>query len=144
MDLFTIGSGKKNAEQFFETLKKAGVKKVLDIRLNNTSQLAGFSKKPDLAYFLKVIGGIEYAHLPSFAPTAELLDAYKAKTCTWDDYEKKFQLILDSRANLNKYSSEFFDNACLLCSEPTASKCHRRLVAEYVTKHYPDVRVVHL
>ena len=105
VDLFTIGFTQKKAEQFFETLIKSGVKRVIDTRLNNVSQLAGFAKKPDLAYFLQKIGGIEYIHILDLAPTKDILDAYKKKEITWDSYEQKFNQLIKQRKIEKAFSS---------------------------------------
>ena len=117
MKLFTIGFTKKSAENFFEKLCDAGVKRVIDIRLNNVSQLAGFAKKDDLSYFLKTICAIEYVHIPDLAPTQDILDEYKKHKGEWAIYEKKFMELMIKRGVENKLSRELFDNACLLCSE---------------------------
>ena len=130
ISLFTIGFAKKSACQFFEMLQKAGVKKVLDIRLHNCSQLAGFTKKEDLAYFLQVIGGIGYEHCLELAPTKELLNNYKRKRLSWADYKTQFIKLIAEREIEKIFRPEDLDYACLLCSEPKADKCHRRLVAE--------------
>ncbi|MFM6025045.1 MAG: DUF488 family protein, partial [Dolichospermum sp.] len=132
VNLFTIGFTQKKAEQFFETLTKAGVKRVIDTRLNNVSQLAGFAKKPDLQYFLQKICGIEYIHILDLAPTKDILDAYKKKEITWDSYEQKFNQLMTQRQIERKLSIDIIDKSCLLCSELKPHNCHRRLVAEYL------------
>lgn len=142
--IFTIGFTKKNAKTFFTGLKKAGIKRIIDIRLNNVSQLAGFAKKDDLKYFLKELCSCDYIHLPQLAPTKELLDGYKKKTINWMEYEKQFIKILQSREAHSLLSVYDFDNSCLLCSEPTPEKCHRRLVAEFLQKHSNNVEISHL
>jgi uncharacterized protein (DUF488 family) len=144
MTLFTIGFTKKSAEQFFESLRGAGVCRLLDVRLNNSSQLAGFSKRDDLRYFLKAICGIEYAHLPEFAPTQEILDAYKKEKGSWEDYETLYLELVQSRAAELHIQRELFDGACLLCSEATPEHCHRRLLAEYLSEQWGGIRIVHL
>ncbi|OGR46945.1 MAG: hypothetical protein A2021_03795 [Elusimicrobia bacterium GWF2_52_66] len=142
MTIYTIGFTKKTAEQFFTKLQTNKVKKLFDIRLNNKSQLAGFAKGHDLEYFLKVICGIGYVYLQDLAPTDEILDAYQGKKMTWDEYEVKFkQLLKDRKLNLKKSD---FEDACLLCSEPTAEKCHRRLAAEHLAELFGDAKIVHL
>jgi len=142
MTIYTIGFTQKTAEQFFTKLQANNVKRLFDIRLNNKSQLAGFAKGHDLQYFLKTICGIEYFYLPDLAPTDEILDAYQDKTMSWDEYEVKFnQLLKDRKLTLKKSD---FEAACLLCSEPTAEKCHRRLAAEYLAEMFGDVKIVHL
>lgn len=144
MKLFTIGFTKKNAEQFFGRLKQAGLTKVVDTRLNNVSQLSGFTKKDDLRFFLREIVGIEYIHMPLFAPTKEILDAYKKDGGDWDTYEQRFQALIESRQIENELEKSYFDGACLLCSEPTPHHCHRRLVAEYLREHWGDTEINHL
>ncbi|MFM6200796.1 MAG: DUF488 family protein, partial [Dolichospermum sp.] len=112
VNLFTIGFTQKKAEQFFETLTKAGVKRVIDTRLNNVSQLAGFAKKPDLQYFLQKICGIEYIHILDLAPTKDILDAYKKKEITWDSYEQKFNQLMTQRQIERKLSIDIIDKSC--------------------------------
>ena len=142
--LFTIGFTKKNAQTFFSKLKSAGVKKIIDIRLNNVSQLAGFAKRDDLNYFLRELCDCDYIHKPMFAPTKEILDAYKKKQIDWNEYVRQFSELIKDRAIENKISVEELNNACLLCSEPTPEKCHRRLVAEYFRDKYNDIEIKHL
>jgi len=125
-------------------LQKAGVKRIVDVRLNNISQLAGFTKMDDLRYFLKAIGNIGYVHLPILAPTQEMLDAYKKQKGDWSAYEKEFLELMANRHIEDKVSREVLNEGCLLCSEDTPEHCHRRLVAEYLTKHWPDVQTEHL
>jgi uncharacterized protein (DUF488 family) len=142
--LFTIGFTGKSAEEFFEKLQRAGVKRLVDIRLNNVSQLAGFTKKRDLEYFLRAIASIGYVHQPGLAPTKEILDAYKKKQIDWDEYERRFRQLLEERRPAGELHAEDFDHACLLCSEPTAEQCHRRLVAEYLKNQWGNVTIEHL
>jgi uncharacterized protein (DUF488 family) len=142
--LFTIGFTCKSAEQFFTTLQKAGVKRLIDTRLNNVSQLAGFAKRRDLEYFLKTIAGITYEHDTELAPTNDILHAYKNDGMTWDEYELQFNALLFSRAPAEHNDPSRFDHACLLCSEHEPDHCHRRLVAEYLKQHWPEVVVKHL
>ncbi len=144
MTVYTIGFTKTSAESFFGRLQKAGVKKVLDVRLNNVSQLAGFAKKNDLRYFLAAICGVEYAHRPELAPTQELLDAYKKDGGQWAEYERRFLDLMASRGVERTVPREALDGACLLCSEDTAGHCHRRLVAEYLKDKWGDLEIVHL
>lgn len=147
MTIYTIGFTQKSAEQFFETLKCNGVELLIDVRLNNKSQLAGFSKGSDLAYFLKEIGKIKYVHCDEFAPTKELLSNYQKGTVSWDEYEQQFDKIMESRGVCRKFIPRFkeFEKVCLLCSEPTPEHCHRRLVAEKIQSFSPDyVEVRHL
>ena len=142
--LFTIGFTKKTAREFFTRLREAHVRRVVDIRLNNASQLAGFTKKDDLAFFLQEIGGIDYVHRPDLAPTGEILAGYKKKAIGWPEYEMRFNALLAERHIETLVSPQEMDLACLLCSEPTPAKCHRRLVAEYLRRAWPNLTVTHL
>lgn len=144
MNLFTIGFTKKSAETFFETLRRSGAKRVVDVRLNNVSQLAGFAKKQDLIYFLKHICGMDYVHLPDLAPTQEMLDDYKKSRGTWEAYEQRFLALMKQRRIEEKVSKETLADGCLLCSEEKPHHCHRRLVAEYLKQHWGDIDIKHL
>lgn len=146
IDLHTIGFTKKNAERFFGMLKKAGVKRVLDVRLHNVSQLAGFAKKDDLSYFLRALHGIDYVHLPELAPTKEMLDAYKKHKGQWAVYEQQFLDLMAQRRIEDTLDKAQLDGGCLLCSEDQPHNCHRRLVADYLQRKWGDqaVRVTHL
>jgi len=145
VNLFTIGFTQKNAEQFFEILIKSGVKCVIDTRLNNVSQLAGFAKQKDLKYFLSKLGGIKYIHLLDLAPTKDILDDYKKKHISWADYEDKFNTLITARKIEKKVSPELLDGGCLLCSEAKPHHCHRRLVAEYLQQRLDtEIKVHHL
>ena len=144
--LFTIGFTKKTAEEFFGKLKAAGVACVIDVRIHNVSQLAGFAKKPDLEYFLREIAGIEYVHLPILAPTEEMMKRYRAGKGSWAAYAKQFTKLITSRQIEQHVSPELLDGACLLCSEDKPEQCHRSLVAEYLRAAWKDVemRITHL
>lgn len=142
--LFTIGFTEKAAERFFSLLVEAKVRRVIDVRLNNRSQLAGFSKKEDLKYFLRAIGSIEYAHVPDLAPTQELLDAYKKQRGSWAAYEEAFLRLINERRIEDSLDLELLDEACLLCSEHSPQHCHRRLVAEYMRDRWREVEIRHL
>jgi uncharacterized protein (DUF488 family) len=142
--IFTIGFTKKSARDFFEPLRQAGVRKVVDIRLNNVSQLAGFTKKNDLEYFLEKVAGIGYAHRPELAPTKEILDGYRKKTLPWSEYEKRFLALMSERQVETLVTPRELDRACLLCSEPKPDKCHRRLVAKYLADKWGNVEIRHL
>ena len=144
MKLFTIGFTNKTAERFFGSLRQAGVKRVVDVRLNNISQLAGFSKKADLKYFLQAIAGIDYIHVPELAPTQELLDAYKKNKGDWSVYEAEFLNLMERRHIEASLAKDLIDQGCLLCSEDKPHHCHRRLVAEYLQRHWADVSIDHL
>ncbi len=144
MKIFTIGFTKTSAEAFFTRLEKASVKKVVDVRLNNVSQLAGFAKKDDLRYFLMTICGIGYAHQSVLAPTQKMLDAYKKGRGEWADYEKRFLELMASRRIEEVVARDALDGACLLCSEDKPHHCHRRLVAEYLKEKWGDLDIAHL
>jgi len=145
MHIFTIGFTKKSASEFFGILKENGIKRLIDVRLNNVSQLAGFSKRDDLAFFLREICSIEYVHEPLLAPTQEMLDQFKKSKGKWDDYEKQFLALLAERKIEERVDPALFAiPAVLLCSEPTAEHCHRRLVIEYLQGKWDDVTATHL
>lgn len=145
MEVYTIGFTKRTAAEFFGALKRAGVKRLLDVRLNNSSQLAGFTKKDDLPFFLKEICGAEYVHEPLLAPTQELLKDYRKKNGSWQEYERRFVQLMGQRKIEEKIDRRLFDvPTVLLCSETTAEHCHRRLVVEYLGKKWGGVKAVHL
>lgn len=145
MEIYTIGFTRKTAREFFGILKQAGVRRLLDVRLNNSSQLAGFTKREDLPYFLSELCGAEYRHEPLLAPTDDILTAYKKREIKWDEYESRFMKLLREREVERAIERATFDTpTVLLCSEPTATHCHRRLVAEYLREKWGDVRIVHL
>lgn len=139
----TIGFTKTTAEGFFEQLLKAGVKKIVDVRLHNTSQLAGFAKADDLAFFLKKVGGIQYVHQPLLAPTDPMLKAYKKEKGDWRAYEERFLGLMAERQIEKRFKADMFDGACLLCSEDTPHHCHRRLVCEYLNEKWDGALEVH-
>lgn len=147
MLIYTIGFTKKTAEEFFELLRQNNVKKVIDIRLNNKSQLAGFAKGDDLRYFLDAILNIQYIYDIRLAPTKALFDNYKAKKINKNEFETEFRKIMMDRdfneIILNEYKEQLSD-ACLLCSEHEANECHRRIIAEYIKELIPEVEIVHL
>lgn len=142
--LYTIGFTKKNAKTFFSKIRSAGVTKLIDIRLNNVSQLAGFAKRDDLIFFLKELCNCDYKYMPNFAPTKEILDAYKKKQISWDEYVRRFSKLIIERNIQKTITAEELDNACLLCSEPTPEQCHRRLVSEYLKDQFGDIEIKHL
>jgi uncharacterized protein (DUF488 family) len=143
--LFAIGFTRKSAARFFELLRTAGVRRIVDVRLNNSSQLAGFAKRDDLRYFAHEICGIDYVHLSDLAPTKELLDAYRKEGGDWDAYERQFLELVREREIETTVPRELVDGGCLLCSEHEPDQCHRRLVAEYLQACWGgDVRVEHL
>ena len=144
MKLFTIGFTKKSAETFFTRLMDARVRRLIDVRLNNVSQLAGFTKKEDLRYFSKQICDIDYLHMPQLAPTAEILDPYKKqKNGNWRLYEQQFLDLMQAR-HIERIEPATLEGACLLCSEEKPHNCHRRLVAEYLREHWTDVQIEHI
>jgi uncharacterized protein (DUF488 family) len=145
MRIFTIGFTKKSAETFFTRLKKFGVKRLVDVRLNNVSQLAGFTKRNDLQYFTREICGIEYVHLLELAPTPTILDPYKkAKNGDWGLYEKQFIELMRARRIEETIPREILDGGCLLCSEEKPHHCHRRLVSEYLKEKWGDIDIEHI
>ena len=142
--LFTIGFTKKTAEEFFNLLAENRVKKVMDIRINNTSQLAGFAKGADLAFFANSILGIPYEHRPEFAPTKDLLKRYRDKQTSWPEYEQEYMALVEERDILADIELNELDGVVLLCSEHDQDQCHRRLLAEYLQAHFPEINIVHL
>jgi uncharacterized protein (DUF488 family) len=144
MKIFTIGFTKKSAETFFTRLKDARVSRLVDVRLNNVSQLAGFTKKEDLRYFTNAICHIDYVHCPELAPTASMLDSYKkTKHGDWDLYQRQFLDLMRSR-QIESTPREILDGGCLLCSEEKPDHCHRRLVAEYLKDSWGNVEIEHI
>lgn len=142
--LFTIGFTQTSAEHFFERLRRAEVERVVDVRLHNASQLSGFAKRDDLAWFLSTIANIGYVHAPWMAPTEELLSSYRAGETGWEEYEQRFRELLTERRIEENARLSDFDRACLLCSEPNADRCHRRLVAEHLQRALGGIEIVHL
>lgn len=145
MEIYTIGFTKRTAAEFFGALKRAGIKRLLDVRLNNVSQLAGFTKRDDLPFFLKEICGAEYIHQPLLAPSQDMLDAYKKEKGSWQEYEKRFLQLMEERKIEDRIDrSLFVTPTALLCSETTAEHCHRRLVVEYLRKRWGEIKMTHL
>lgn len=144
MKLFTLGFTKKSAEEFFGRLKRSGASRLVDVRLNNVSQLAGFTKRDDLRFFTKAICGMPYLHLPTLAPTQAMLDGYKKAKGGWEAYERQFLELMRERQVELTAPREKLEGACLLCSEDRPDFCHRRLVAEYLKRHWGAVEIVHL
>ena len=145
--LYTIGFTKKSAKEFFESLKYRSVEILIDTRINNVSQLAGFTKSDDLKYFLKAIGNIDYVHRPDFAPTKELLKDWRDKKISWEEYEEQYFLLQERRGTYKNFLTDFVDyqNICILCSEATPEHCHRRLLAEKLESEFPnDIKVIHI
>jgi len=145
MEIYTIGFTQTTAERFFDRLAEAGVRQLLDVRLNNSSQLAGFAKAKDLPYFLDSLIGATYRHEPLLAPTQELLDEYKKRKGDWATYEERFlALMAGRRIEVRLSQADFATPTALLCSEATAERCHRRLVCEYLANHWAGLQAVHL
>jgi uncharacterized protein (DUF488 family) len=142
--IYTIGHNKKSLRQFIQLLRQAGVTKVIDIRLNNTSQLVGFAKKGDLVFILELVG-IEYEHLPQLAPTKEMLKKFKQDK-NWDEYEEAYLQLLDERGSvaLLKQYPEADQIVCFLCAEDKPDRCHRRLLAEHIQSRHPNIEICHL
>lgn len=145
MEVYSIGFTKSTAAHFFGRLREAGVKRLLDVRLNNVSQLAGFAKRDDLAFFLRELCGAEYSHEPLLAPSQEMLDAYKKHKGSWQEYEVLFLALMAERRIETKLDKMLFDApTVLLCSEHTAEHCHRRLVLEYLQEKWGGLTITHL
>lgn len=145
MKTYTIGFTQKKAEGFFSMLRQANIKTVIDVRLNNVSQLAAFAKRDDLAFFLRELCGAEYRHTTELAPTPEMLDAYKKRRTSWEDYQASFLNLMAKRNIEHQFKPADFDGACLLCSEARPHQCHRRLVVEYLNARWnTELQVEHL
>lgn len=146
INLYTIGFTKKTAEKFFNLLIDNNVEKVLDIRLNNTSQLSAFAKYPDIEYFLKEIAGIGYIHDKNFAPDKNTLISYKKGEITWEDYIEEFEASMQER-DIEEYIAEKYSNInnyCLLCSEATPVNCHRSLLAQIFKRNIGKIEIKEL
>ena len=145
MKISTIGFTKKSAEEFFELIRESGVERIVDVRFRSGSQLAGFAKKNDLAWFARELCNVDYVHVPILAPSKELLDDYRKKDgIAWETYETRFLDLMRSRRVEHELSKDLVDNGCLLCSEAQPDQCHRRLVAEYLQEHWGPLEVQHL
>ncbi len=144
MKVYSIGFTKKSAERFFTTLRDSGARRVVDVRLHNVSQLAGFTKRDDLRFFLQEIGGLDYVHLPELAPSQDLLDAYRKRGGDWDSYARGFLALMQERRIEDSVPRELIADGCLLCSEDKPHHCHRRLVAEYLAERWGNIEIVHL
>ena len=142
--LYTIGFTQKTAERFFTLLSSADVRRVIDTRLNNRSQLAGFSKAEDLPFFLRALTKIDYCYAPDLAPTQQMLDSYKKHRGSWTLYQQQYLQLLKDRSVGERIDLGDLDGACLLCSEHRPDHCHRRLAAEYLKGHHPGLEIVHL
>jgi uncharacterized protein YeaO (DUF488 family) len=144
MKLFTIGFTGKSAEKFFGLLETSKASKLIDIRINRTSQLAGFAKEQDLKFFLPKLIGMDYVIREDLAPTKELLASYRNKEINWDEFADKYSELLKQRGVIDSLNSELFDNAVLLCSENEPEKCHRSLLANLINKKFPNFQVTNL
>ena len=142
--IYTIGFTGKPAEKFFNLLRDNHIKTLIDTRINNVSQLSGFAKGSDLEFFVKEIGNMKYEHNIDFAPTNELLSQYRDNSISWDQYEVEYLNLLDIRKVSQKINVESLNGCCLLCSEHTPEKCHRRLLAEYLKHVRNDLEIIHL
>lgn len=146
MEVHTIGFTKKTAEEFFGALREAGIRRLIDVRLNNVSQLAAFAKRDDLAYFLRELCDAEYVHEPLLAPDAELLKAYRSGEVEWSDYERRFEQLMKERDIVTALDWDaLLDRpVVLLCSELTPEQCHRRLVLDHLRSRGVDIEPIHL
>ena len=146
MYLYTIGFTQKSAEQFFEAIRHRGIQMLVDVRLYNKSQLAGFANGRDLPYFLETICRCKYDHQTNYAPTKKLLNDYREERITWAEYEVQYKFLMDEREAVKDFITcfDFYDAVCLLCSEPTPEHCHRRLFAEMIAEQLPDTEIIHL
>ena len=142
--LYTIGFTRKSASDFFGLLRESGAERVVDVRLRNTSGLAGWSKKSDLPWFLRELCGMDYVHLPRLSPTDQLLDGYRKKQITWDEYEPIYGALIERRLVRAAIPQDIIANSCLLCSEHQPQRCHRRLLAEHLQQHWGDIEIIHL
>jgi len=143
--IYTVGFTKKGARTFFNLLKDADIQRLLDVRINNRSQLAGFAKRDDLKYFLEELLDADYDHVETLAPTKELLDAWRNDEINWSEYEQRFrQLLRDRKVEETLDTSLFEEPTVLLCSEHEPKHCHRRLVIEYLDEHWGDIEAIHL
>jgi uncharacterized protein (DUF488 family) len=142
--IYTIGFTGKSAEEFFIILKKAGIKRVIDIRLYPSTQLSGFARKKDLAFFLKNLCNIGYQHNPELAPTDKILKDYKDSKISWQEYETEYLKLLDQRNIATNTVAEVLNGACFLCAEKTPEQCHRRLLAEYLQTKLGNIEIKHL
>ncbi len=145
MDVYTAGFTKRSAAGFFGALNDAGIRRLVDVRLNNSSQLAGFTKRDDLAFFLRAICNAEYRHEPLLAPTQQMLDDYKKRKGSWHEYERRFLDLMAERRVDERLSRDLFAvPTVLLCSEATPERCHRRLVCDYLREKWGDLTAIHL
>ena len=147
MLLYTIGFTKKSAEQFFERIKYYRIQVLVDVRLKNTSQLMRFSHGQDIEYLLQKLCNCEYEHCVNYAPTKEILTDWKKKRITWPEYEERYRALMTERKSVHDFITRYYglyEAVCLLCSEPKAEHCHRRLFAEMVKEQLPDTEIIHI
>jgi len=145
VEIYTVGFAGKTAEAFFGVLKRAGVRRVADVRLRPNGGLSLFARGTDLPFLLRELCGAEYVHVPLLAPTKEILKDYRKKKTGWPEYERRYRALLDERDAAGKLNRALFAvPAALLCSEASADQCHRRLAAEYLRSHWQGVAVTHL
>ena len=146
MNLYTIGFTQKSAQQFFKLIRDNKIELLLDIRLNNSSQLAGFSKGADLAFFLKEICNCDYIHVLEYAPTEKILNAYKKKEINWETYTIEYTTLINNRDVIKEFDKRFsrYNSICLLCSEPTHENCHRGILANLILDHKQELIIKHL
>ena len=144
MKIFTIGFTKKTAETFFTKIRNSGARRIIDVRLNNVSQLSGFAKRDDLKFFAKELCHVDYVQVADLAPTDAMLSSYKKGGGDWQTYESDFLALMKQRRIEDRLERSLMDGGCLLCSEDKPHQCHRRLVAEYLKKEWGDVEISHL
>jgi uncharacterized protein (DUF488 family) len=144
MKIYTIGFTGKKAESFFTTLKNSGAKRLIDIRINRNSQLAGFTKEQDLGYFLSNLANIEYQINSDLAPTKELLGRYRKKDITWDAYSMEYISLIKTRNIIDTLGIEYFVDSVFMCSEKEPEMCHRKLLTDLLLNHFTGIRIEHL
>ena len=144
MNIFTIGFTGKTAEEFFSLVGSANIKKLIDIRINRSSQMSGFAKEKDLGFFLEKLNGIEYVINEELAPTKSLLSEYRDRQIDWSTYSLRYLELLSRRSILSKFNQSYFDNSVLLCSEKAPIACHRVLLADFLKSNFNNVEIVHL
>ena len=144
MSVFTIGFTGKTAETFFSTLKESGAKRVVDIRINRTSQLAGFAKEQDMSYFLNKLSNMNYLVNTDLAPTKDLLTSYREREISWEKYSQEYISLIHKRKIIESLGIEYFENSVFMCSEKESERCHRKLLTDLLLEKFPRVEIVHL
>ena len=142
--LYTMGYTQKTAEKLFNLLSEHEIKRLMDIRLHNNTQLAGFTKQNNFKYFIERLSDIEYRHIPLMAPSKDIFDDYMKNGLEWEGYELRFKRLIDQRKIEQLINEDEIDGACMLCCEPEATNCHRRLVAEYLQNYFKNIEIIHL